>query len=148
MIIIIYSFKKRKEMRILMKVRSMMLEEYIKEIEALEDASIEDVIAATYNRLNRTAFLAQDEFIEMLGVFWTPYLKYGIDNDFIDVSMIEEMPKNYVAYNDVALESGLNLESDYEMMILGLYMALVACDTQSVQMFYVNDSYYSFRDIM
>jgi len=33
-------------------------------------------------------------------------------------------------------------------MILGLYMALVACDTQSVQMFYVNDSYYSFRDIM
>ena len=127
----------------------MNLKDYEKKIEAVEDMSIDAVIQITVNRLNNSAFLAKDDFIDMLGVFWRPYLDWCVENKKISETMIEDdVYPNYVKNNEFALNSGLDTDSNYEMMILGLYLALVTQEFDIANEFIVDDRYNNYNEIV
>jgi len=126
----------------------MKLEEYISKIEEVEGSRIEDIIYSTYNRLNKTAFLVKDEFKEMLGVFYLPFINYGVNKDLIHESMVkDDTIPNYIENNQLAVESGLDTKSDYEMLILGLYYSLVEDNIDAVNEIFVNGNFYKYNEI-
>jgi len=126
----------------------MKLEDYISKIEEVEGSRIEDIIYSTYNRLNKTAFLVKDEFKEMLGVFYLPFINYGVNKDLIHESMVkDDTIPNYIENNQLAVESGLDTKSDYEMLILGLYYSLVEDNIDAVNEIFVNGNFYKYNEI-
>jgi len=107
-----------------------ILDEIIAYIEEKENDTIENIIKVIYKRFNENRFFLETSFKEMLGVGYYSFVKYGIEHNLFDTEI--EVPQNLLFYNPNFVDSGLDINNNYEMFLLSLYFYFASFD--SVQM--------------
>jgi len=96
-----------------------ILEEIIAYIEEKENDTIENIIKVIYKRFRQSVGFLDDDYKKMLGVFYYSFIAYGLENELLSNSYT--LPKNLISYNPNIQNIGLNINDNYEMLLLGLY---------------------------
>ena len=103
-----------------------ILEEIISYIEEKENNTIENIISNIYQRFNNSSYL-KTRFKEMLGVGYYSFVKYGIDNNLFDKEI--RVPQNLIFYNPNFVDSGLDINNNYEMFLLSIYFYFASLES-------------------
>jgi len=96
-----------------------ILDEIIAYIEEKENDTIENIIKVIYKRFRQSVGFLDDDYKKMLGVFYYSFIAYGLENELLSNSYT--LPKNLISYNPNIQNIGLNINDNYEMLLLGLY---------------------------
>jgi len=90
-------------------------------IEENENDKIENIIKTIYQRFSNSVGFLDDDYKKMLGVFYYSFIAYGLENELLPKVCYYKNPANLIKYNPIMKEVELDINNNYEMLILGLY---------------------------